>query len=52
MFHVQITCVKTATIKKEALYKRVYSFLAYIALISILCILYTIVMCHFILEMR
>lgn len=51
--HFKITCVKTATIKNEALYKRVYRYLGYIVLI-IICILYisyTIVMCHFILEL-
>lgn len=44
--HFKIICVKTATIKNEALYKRVYRYLGYIVLI-IICILYisyTIVM--------
>lgn len=47
--HFEITCLKTATIKNEALYKRVYRYLGYIVLIiiCILYILYTTVMCHF-----
>lgn len=51
--HFKITCVKTATIKNEALYKRVYRYLGYIVLIiiCILYILYTTVMYHFILEL-
>lgn len=51
--HFEITCLKTATIKNEALYKRVYRYLGYIVLIiiCILYILYTTVMCHFILEL-
>lgn len=51
--HFRIICVKTATIKNEALYKRVYRYLGYIVLIiiRILYNLYTIVMCPVIIKL-